>query len=109
MAYDEALARRVSNMMKSIDDFSEKKMFGGVGYLIKGNMAVGVHKNYLIVRVGVDQYSKTLEDPNTLEFDITGRPMKGWIMVKPEGITSDLILAEWINKGVIFSLSLPPK
>jgi len=109
MAYDEALAGRVRKLMKSLDGFSERKMFGGVGYLIKGNMAVGVHKHYLIIRVGSDLYSESLEDPNTLEFDITGHPMKGWIMVTPEGIKNDITLADWIDKGVNFCSTLPSK
>ena len=109
MAYDEQLAARVHDLIAERDGFTEKKMFGGVGYLFFGNMACGVNKENLIVRVGPDHYQEALSDPNTIVFDITGRPMTGWVAVKPSGTHHDSDLRVWIDRGVSFALSLPPK
>ena len=87
----------------------EKKMFGGVAFLIQGNMAVGVHKDMLMVRVGPDAYDETMKYHNTRPFDLTGRAMKGWVLVEPDGITSESELKEWVEAGVNFALTLPPK
>ena len=84
-------------------------MFGGVGFLLKGNMLVGVWKNSLIVRVGPDGYEDALLEPHVKEFDITGRPMKGWIMVEPEGIERDDVLKGWIVRAERFVVTLPRK
>jgi len=109
MAYDEALARRIQSKIFVLDNLTTKKMFGGVGYMISGNMAVGVYKDYLIVRVGLDHYDDLLAEPCAKVFDITGRAMKGWIMVDSRGLQSDGALEFWINKGIEFASSLPPK
>ena len=82
MAYDEALADRVLKALSDQPDLVEKKMFGGVGYLLRGNMACGVHKDKLIVRVGPAGYEEAISRPHTAPFDITGRAMKGWVMVE---------------------------
>jgi len=95
--------------VKDILGFDEKKMFGGVGYLLNGNMACGVNKKDLIIRVGPDTYEFNLNEPHTRPFDMTGRPMTGWIVVKEEGYSSGNDLAVWVQKGVDFALSLPPK
>lgn len=109
MAYDETLAARVSAVLATQPNLSEKKMFGGVGYLLKGNMACGVHKEYLIVRVGPDSYQQALDGPHTKVFDITGRPMTGWVMVAPSGCDSEQALKSWVLQGVDFAATLPPK
>jgi hypothetical protein len=109
MAYDEILAERVSEAMDALPDYEEMKMFGGVGYLLSGNMAVGVHKENLIVRVGHDGFEEKMSIPYTVPFDITGKAMKGWLMVEPEGVESDEDLKYWIDQGVDFAKSLPPK
>ena len=77
MAYDESLASRVRAVLDQVSGLAEKKMFGGVGYLLQGNMACGVHQEYLIVRVGPDRYQAALNEEHTKIFDITGRPMTG--------------------------------
>jgi len=87
----------------------EKRMFGGVGYLVHGNMACGVHRGNLIVRVGVDAYERALARPHVRVFDITGRPMKGWVMMGPEGCATDDSLRQWVREGIAFALSLPAK
>lgn len=109
MPYDEVLARRVSEVLAANELVETKKMFGGVGYMVKGNMACGVHGDRLIVRVGPDRYAEALADPFTDEFDLTGRPMKGWITVRPEGTESREELVAWIEQGLVFVHSLEPK
>ncbi len=109
MAYDKGLAQRVTELLEEKPGFNEKKMFGGVCYLLNGNMACGVLNEDLIVRVGPEKYEDLLKLPHTREFDFTGRPMKGWIMVSYEGHESDEDLSEWVQQGVNFALSLPPK
>ena len=109
MAYDEVVARRVRAVLGSEPDLVEKKMFGGVGFLLRGNMACGVNKQDLIVRVGPDRYEEALAGPNTRPFDMTGRPMRGWIVVTSEGYDSQDDLARWVKEGADFALALPPK
>jgi len=108
MAYNEKLAERIQNEFGEVP-FIEKKMFGGVGFLIHGNMACGVHKNYMIVRVDHDKHERLLKKKHTRVFDITGRPMKGWLMVEPEGCKTAKQVNTWVNEGVEFALTLPAK
>ena len=109
MAYDENLARRVQKVLEKRPGFVEKKMFGGIGYLLNGNMACGVLNNDLIVRVGPAAYEESLKMPDTRKFDITGKPMKGWIMVSGAGSRSEADLLGWVQRGANFALSLPAK
>ena len=109
MAYNEILAERIKKNLDGLDGLDSKKMFGGVGYLLHGNMAVGVYKEYMIIRVGLDHYEDLLAEPFAKVFDITGKVMKGWIMVDVRGLDSDEVLEFWIDKGVNFASSLPPK
>jgi TfoX/Sxy family transcriptional regulator of competence genes len=111
MAYDEGLAQRTAEVLDELQppNLVEKRMFGGVGYLVKGNMACGVHGDQLIVRVGPQRYEETLARSDTAPFDITGRPMKGWITVGPKVYGSREALRDWIRQGVQFALTLPPK
>jgi len=108
MAYNEKLAKRIRDEFGEIP-FIEKKMFGGVGFLIHGNMVCGVHKENLIVRVDPDKHEKLLKKTGARIFDITGRPMKGWLMVEPEGCKTAKQLNAWIKEGVEFALTLPTK
>jgi TfoX/Sxy family transcriptional regulator of competence genes len=109
MAYDQDLALRVRGIMVGLPGFAAKKMFGGVGYMLRGNMACGVHGNDLIVRVGPEGYQGALAEPGTREFDMTGRPMKGWVVVTASAIETDDQLDRWVQRGVDFALSLPEK
>ena len=84
-------------------------MFGGVGYLLHGNMACGVHKESLIVRVGPDNYEDALREEYTTVFDMTGRPMRGWVMVSRDAFLSPADLEKWIKRGISFAMTLPPK
>ena len=109
MAYDEELAQRVRHVLADQQGLVEKKMFGGVGYMIRGNMACGVNKDKLIVRVGPQGHEAAMARPNTLPFDITGKAMKGWVMVSAEGIAREAEIRAWVLEGVEFSLTLPAK
>jgi TfoX/Sxy family transcriptional regulator of competence genes len=109
MAYDEGLAQRIREVLGEQPGLVEKKMFGGIGFMVHGNMACGVHKDALIVRVGPEGHEEALARPHTRPFDITGRPMKGWCMVTSDGYESDDALKGWVQQGVDFALSLPAK
>ena len=85
-----------------------KKMFGGTCYLINGNMMCGVYREYLILRLGEEKTKEVLETPHVRRMDITGRPMKGWVMVEREGFAGAL-LEKWLEQARNFAASLPPK
>lgn len=109
MAYDEGLAHRMREMLGERDDIEEKQMFGGLSFMLNGNMSVGIIKDDLCVRADPDRFEELLTRPGAREFDFTGRPMKGWLMVGPEGLEDDDALRAWIEEGVSFAASLPPK
>jgi hypothetical protein len=109
MPYDELLAARIRAVLGALPYLTEKKMFGGVCFLVNGNMACGVYKNDLIVRVGAGNYASALSRPHARIFDITGRPMTGWVMVAPEGCANEADLGDWIGQGLAFARSLPGK
>ncbi len=110
MAYDEDLAARVREQLSDQDGMSEKQMFGGLAFMLDGNMAVGLSgSGELMVRVGSDGTEQALAKPHTRLFDMTGRPMRGWILVAPEGITTKRALGGWVRRGVGFARTLPPK
>jgi len=109
MAYDEGLAQRVREELGGLPGYVEKKMFGGIGFMLHGNMACGVNGENLIVRVGPEGYERALAEPHTKQFDMTGRPMKGWVVVSGEGCEAEGDLQAWVQKGVEFALSLPAK
>ena len=109
MPYDEQLAERVRDLFKRRKGFEEKKMFGGIAILHNGNMCVAVWTDYLILRVGMDNYEKCLAESGMKEFDLTGRSMKGWVMAKPELISTKDDLEFWSNIAVKFVKTLPAK
>ena len=109
MSYDERLVQRVSAELGLTESVVAKKMFGGVCFMVRGNMACGVHRDDLIVRVGPASYEKALAQPHIGVFDLTGRPMSGWIVVKPEGCQKDSDLRAWVKQGVDHALTLPAK
>jgi TfoX/Sxy family transcriptional regulator of competence genes len=109
MAYNQVLAQRLRAETGAYPGLVEKKMFGGIGILVNGNMACGVHAENLIVRVGPGSYEKALARPHTRPFDMTGKPMSGWIEVEPAGYAADEDLRDWVQQGVTFALTLPPK
>lgn len=109
MAFDEALAERVRELVRRRRGFTEKKMFGGVAFFLSGNVCVGVWKEFLIVRVGLDAYENALDEPFVKQFDITGRAMRGWVMVHREGVEDADDMRSWIEQAVKFVRTLPPK
>lgn len=109
MPYDEHTATRVRKRFVRRRGVAEKKMFGGVGFLLHGNMCVGVWKEFLILRLGSEAYHNALGEPFVREFDITGRSMTGWVMVHPDGFADDAELASWIERAVRFVKTLPAK
>src|ERR1700719_5406106 len=100
MAFSEALAERIRERLARRKNVEEKKMFGGVGFLLNGNILVGVWKDSLIVRLGPDNYDDALLEPHVREFDITGRAMKGWVLADQEGIEGDDERSGWIQRAV---------
>jgi hypothetical protein len=109
MAYDEGLAARVREVLGDQPGLAEKQMFGGLAFLLHGNMACGVRGEDLIVRVAADAADAALGEPGVRPFDLTGRPMKGWLMVSPDGHAEDDDLRRWIDRGLAHAGSLPPK
>lgn len=109
MAYDEALAEKVAEYLESQPDVTERKMFGGIGFMIQGNMAVGVSKDALMVRVGVDDYEGALSEPYVRKFDMKGGEMTGWVLVDPPALSDEPGLSKWIDRGRVIALSFPPK
>src|SRR5437660_648435 len=102
MAFDATLAERIRQGLVRRKNIDEKKMFGGIGFLLNGNMLVGVWKDSLIVRLGPKEGPEALLESHVKEFDITGRAMKGWVLVEPEGVQADDQLSGWIKRAVKF-------
>ena len=110
MAYDTALADRIRDLLVNEKNVTEKKMFGGLAFLVKGNMAVAASgKGGILVRVDPEEGERALSEPNVRRFDLTGRPMKGWLLVGPAGLETDRELREWVDAGLEFAASLVPK
>ena len=109
MAFSESLATRLREILSRTADIEEKRMFGGVGFLLGGNIVVGVWKESLIVRLGPAGYADALLESHVREFDITGRPMKGWVLVDPEGVEDDEPLRDWVRRAMEFVETLPAK
>jgi len=109
MAYNERLADRTRDVLSAHDGIVEKRMFGGVAFLRDGNMAVGVSGDELIVRVGPEGMGDALGQRHVRLFDITGRPMTGWVMVADQALASADHLAGWIDRGLAFAETLPAK
>lgn len=109
MAFDDTLAERIRKRLGKRAGLTEKKMFGGIGFMLGGNMACGVHGRDMIVRLDPEETEKALSEPYTRRFDLTGRPMKGWILVAPEGVATDAALGKWVGIAAKFAESLPAK
>ena len=109
MAFDEDLAARIRDRLARQKKIEERRMFGGVGFLLNGNLLVGVWKDSLVARLGEEQAGEALLDPHVRPFDITGKPMKGWVLVASEGVEDDDQLADWIGRATEFVGTLPAK
>ena len=109
MAYDVALAKRIVKLLAGRRRTEERRMFGGVCFLARGNMCCGVAGTKLMVRVGPAAYESALERPHVKPMDITGRPMKGFVFVMPQGLKGEKALKAWLNLGLRYAESLPAK
>ena len=110
MAYNEELADRLREVFIEKEGFVEKKMFGGLCFLVHGNMCCGLTgDDLLMVRVGPDQYEDSLGQPHARPMDFTGRPMRGMVFVDGEGFQSESALREWVGRGMKFVNTLPHK
>ena len=109
MSYDTVLAERMRPYLLPRAGVSERAMFGGIAFLVYGNMCCGIWKNLLVIRLSVEDGAKALTKPHVRVMDITGRPMKGWLFVEPMGCKKDADLYAWIDKAFAFASSLPSK
>ncbi len=109
MAYDELLAERVRTSIAGLHGITEKKMFGGIAFMLRGNMCCGIVKEELMVRLGREGTAAALEEPHTRPMDFTGKPLKTMIYVEPIGCADDLALTAWVEKAVAFAKTLPAK
>ena len=109
MAYNETAAQRLRAELGTLPGLTEKKMFGGICFLLGGNMVCGVLGADLIMRVGAAQHTAALAQPGARVFDFSGKPMAGWVMVAPVGYASEVDLARWVKLAVAFAGSLPVK
>ncbi len=109
MAVDESLAARIRDALARTKNVEEKKMFGCICFLLDGNALAGVWKDRLIARLGPDEGEAALLEPHVRAFDITGRPMRNWVAVEPEGVEDDGQLKDWIERAVKFVRTLPKK
>ena len=110
MAYDEDLANRIRELIAADADVAEKKMFGGLAFLVGGHMSVAASgQGGLMVRVAPEDTDSLLEEPHTRPFEMRGRPMDGWLRVDSEGVGTKRQLEPWVKRGVGYARSLPPK
>ena len=108
MAIDEGLAERIREVLGSAR-ITERKMFGGLVFMSRGHMFIGIAKDALMVRVGPTAYATSLKRPHAREMDFTGRAMKGYVFVDPPGFEADAALASWVQAGLSFVATLPAK
>jgi len=109
MPFDPGLAERLHNVVPGTGGMAEKKMFGGIGWMLNGNMCLGVHKDFLIARVGAERAAALINEPGAGPMDITGKPMKGWLMIAPEGYEDDAALRRFTEAAIDFVKTLPEK
>ena len=109
MAFDEELGQRIRGLIEGTPDIEERKMFGGLAFMYRGHMAVGIVKDDLMVRVGPAGDAEALARPHVRPMDFSGKPMKGMVYVAPDGLGTDAELKSWIDAGLTFARSLPPR
>ena len=109
MAYDENLADRIRAALGDRDAVHEQKMFGGIAFMLAGNMACGVIEDALLVRVGREASESALDEPHTRVMAFTGRPMRGFVLVDPAGTAAERDLDAWVARGADYAAALPPK
>ncbi len=109
MAFDEGVAERLREILDGQPDIAEQKMFGGIAFMHSGNMCCGIVNDVLMARVGPEAYPDALTRPCAREMDFTGRSMKGFVYVDPDGFAEDDQLREWVSLSLAFTASLPTK
>ena len=109
MAYDTKLAERILKQLVGQKGLTERKMFGGIGFMLNGNLCAGVHADEMIVRCAIEDTDKLLTKPHAKIFDLAGKPMRGWLLVDPKGLKTEAALGNWVEVGVKFAGALPPK
>ena len=109
MAYDETLAQCIRELLADRHSVVEKRMFGGIAFMLRGNMCCGIVRDDLMVRVGPERHHEALAQPHARPMDFTGRPMRGMVYVTPDGFRTDSDLKRWLELGLLFAASLPPK
>src|SRR6266508_5920591 len=107
MAFDEVLAARIRDVLGGTEGLAEKRMFGGIAFLVNGNMCCGVHGDELIVRLAPERAEDALDQPHVRVFDLTGRPMKGWLLIGPGGVANEDDLSSWGAQAIAFAGSVP--
>jgi TfoX/Sxy family transcriptional regulator of competence genes len=109
MGYNLDLEYRIDQLLSRLGEITKKKMFGGIGYLIKGNMCFGIHREFLVLRVSPKKAEELLKSDYVTTFNITGKPMKGWVLVSPDILETDEQLLETLKLGVGFAETLTKK
>ncbi|MFT3880197.1 MAG: TfoX/Sxy family protein [Gemmatales bacterium] len=109
MPFSQSLADRLRDCLDRYPHIVEKKMFGGLGFLLNGNMMIGVWKHHLVLRLGAEQAADALKQVHVKAFDITGKPLSGWVMIAEEDIGDDIDLKAWLNQTMEFVGGLPGK
>ena len=109
MAFNQKLAQRVREILQDQKGVTERKMFGGLAFMVKGNMCCGVEKDQLMLRVGPEKYEVLLTNKYAKVMDFTGRPLKGFLYIVPEGIKTKPTLTKWIHEALDFVQTLPRK
>lgn len=109
MPYNEDIDRRIRDIVGKWPNTEAKKMFGGICHMINGNIVCGVHRDFLILRLGETTADKALKKAHVHPFDVTGRPMRGWVMVAAQGFAGPRKLKKWLDEARRFVVSLPAK
>jgi len=109
MVFDHTLAGRIREKLGTRPDLTEKQMFGGIGFLLNGNMCCGVHGQDLIVRLTPEHGEQALKEEHVRPFDLSGRPIKGWVFVNPSGLNSEAALNRWLDLAEKFAGTIPKK
>lgn len=109
MAYDEDLADRVRTVLVDVPGVTERKMFGGLAFLVSGHMACGIVGEELMLRLGEDGADAALDERHVRPMDFTGKPMRSMVFVRPAGVTTQRALGDWVQRAVSHALTLPPK
>lgn len=109
MSYDEYMAERVRRLLSGRDDIVEKRMVGGLSFMVNGSMCCGVTSTALMVRVGPEAYQRALAQPHVRPMKFAGRPLGGYVCIDPQGCRTDTALAKWVQRGIDFVSTLPVK